>query len=200
MAVETATKIQDLNTAWPTGTDAVSEGDDHIRLIKTVLVNSLSSVGQVLQIQVTPMTEGPFWSSGSEVYSGRWELSWTTIGNSISFTPVSATSKIIIETSGWGGVSGQGARHNLKMRAVTTDEGDAIGGEHVIVGYNIDFAEPGFKTLELESSFNNRSLMDSTGLSEFSFNMQGFDGGGYPDYAAGCVVGQLVVLVTEIQQ
>jgi hypothetical protein len=146
------------------------------------------------------MTGGPFWNV--DHYSGRWENAWETIGDPISFTPLSATSKIMIETSGWGGVSGQGAMHRLQMRAINVDEGvvgDVIGGEHVIVGYNIDFAEPGFKTLELESSFNNRSLMDSTGLSEFSFNIQCTDSPN-PELAAGCNVGELVVTVIEVEQ
>jgi len=37
MAVESATNIPGLNVLWPLGTDAKAEGDDHIRLIKSVL-------------------------------------------------------------------------------------------------------------------------------------------------------------------
>ena len=37
MSVESATKISQLNAAWPLGSDQKAEGDDHIRLIKSVL-------------------------------------------------------------------------------------------------------------------------------------------------------------------
>ena len=37
MTIETATNLQQLDTTLPTAADLISEGDDHIRLIKTVL-------------------------------------------------------------------------------------------------------------------------------------------------------------------
>lgn len=40
MGLETGTYVNDLNMANPLGTDAKSQGDDHIRLIKTCLKNS----------------------------------------------------------------------------------------------------------------------------------------------------------------
>lgn len=45
MAIESATNILALNAAWPLGTDAKSEGDDHIRLIKSVLQAQFPSMG-----------------------------------------------------------------------------------------------------------------------------------------------------------
>ena len=41
MPLETGTFINDLNTANPTSTDPKSQGDDHLRLVKTVLKNTL---------------------------------------------------------------------------------------------------------------------------------------------------------------
>ena len=43
MALESGTYIKDLVDTNPPGTDAISQGDDHIRLIKTVLQNSFPS-------------------------------------------------------------------------------------------------------------------------------------------------------------
>jgi hypothetical protein len=37
MAVESASTINDLNANWPDGTETVTQGDDHLRLIKAVL-------------------------------------------------------------------------------------------------------------------------------------------------------------------
>jgi hypothetical protein len=39
MGIETSTTIQGLNGTWPLGTDPRSEGDNHLRLTKTVLKN-----------------------------------------------------------------------------------------------------------------------------------------------------------------
>ena len=44
MALETATGIYDLNSANPTGTDQKAQGDDHIRLIKSTLLNTFANV------------------------------------------------------------------------------------------------------------------------------------------------------------
>ncbi len=40
MPLENANTINELNPAWPTGNDPVSEGDDHIRQVKQALLNS----------------------------------------------------------------------------------------------------------------------------------------------------------------
>jgi hypothetical protein len=44
MSVETATYISQLNNAYPAATDGLKEGDDHIRLIKSVLQNTFPAV------------------------------------------------------------------------------------------------------------------------------------------------------------
>ena len=44
MALESFNYIDSLNTANPTSTDNVSEGDDHIRGIKTTLKNTFPNV------------------------------------------------------------------------------------------------------------------------------------------------------------
>ncbi len=42
MGLETGTYVNDLNTANPTSTDPKSQGDDHLRLIKSVLKNTFA--------------------------------------------------------------------------------------------------------------------------------------------------------------
>lgn len=44
MSVETASFPAQLNTAWPLASDFISEGDDHIRLAKTVLKTTFPNV------------------------------------------------------------------------------------------------------------------------------------------------------------
>jgi hypothetical protein len=45
MAVESATKIHELNSAAPTGAEPLSEADDHLRVIKTAVKGSFSGFG-----------------------------------------------------------------------------------------------------------------------------------------------------------
>ena len=48
MTVESAVYIDTLNSAYPPGTDAKKEGDDHLRLIKAVLKSSFPNVNGAL--------------------------------------------------------------------------------------------------------------------------------------------------------
>ena len=48
MSLENADFIQDLNDQNPTGTDAIAEGDNHLRMIKRCLLNSLAGLQGVL--------------------------------------------------------------------------------------------------------------------------------------------------------
>lgn len=47
MGLEAVTKISDLNPLWPLGTDERSQGDDHLRAIKTALRSLLTDVNQI---------------------------------------------------------------------------------------------------------------------------------------------------------
>lgn len=53
MGVETATYINDFDNTLPTATDLRSQGDDHIRLLKTVLKTTLSGATRTFQIPGT---------------------------------------------------------------------------------------------------------------------------------------------------
>lgn len=57
MGLETATTIAGLNANWPLGTDPKSQGDDHLRLIKSVLQNDALSkaAGGTVQGPLTTM-------------------------------------------------------------------------------------------------------------------------------------------------
>ena len=49
MALESTTTIEGLNSSYPTSSDAVSVGDDHIRLVKSAILASFPSVDQAVQ-------------------------------------------------------------------------------------------------------------------------------------------------------
>ena len=44
MPLELATNISELNQSWPLGEDSFKEGDDHLRLLKTVLKTTLPNI------------------------------------------------------------------------------------------------------------------------------------------------------------
>ena len=48
MPLEVATKPAELNPAWPLGTDPRSQGDDHIRMLKQVMLN-MFPIGTILE-------------------------------------------------------------------------------------------------------------------------------------------------------
>ena len=69
MGLESATKISELNANWPLGSDPKSQGDDHLRLIKSVLQadavtkESIDAIYPVGSIFFTTGTTDPntFW-------------------------------------------------------------------------------------------------------------------------------------------
>lgn len=75
MALESGTYIKDLVDTNPPGTDAISQGDDHIRLIKSVLQNSFPSTNNAA---IIPDVSG----NGLkylQVNSGATATQWTSI-------------------------------------------------------------------------------------------------------------------------
>ena len=53
MALESGTHISELNSDYPTTSDTVAEGDDHIRLLKAVLKNQFSGLTGTTSITTT---------------------------------------------------------------------------------------------------------------------------------------------------
>jgi hypothetical protein len=93
MALESATYIDGLVITNPTGSDSISQGDDHIRLIKTVLKNSLPNVtgaaDSILGMGVGVKT------SSTDIRS----TSMTDTGLTASYTKVSAASDIYVDVT-----------------------------------------------------------------------------------------------------
>jgi hypothetical protein len=50
MGIETSTTISGMNAAWPPGSDPKSEGDNHLRLIKTVLQTQFDDSGANMKV------------------------------------------------------------------------------------------------------------------------------------------------------
>lgn len=56
MTVEVSTYISGLNITLPTGTDPVAQGDDHLRLLKSVLKNTFPTLNAALSASLVPFT------------------------------------------------------------------------------------------------------------------------------------------------
>ena len=80
MALETASYVSQLNSSNPTSTDTVSQADDHLRLIKSVLKNTFPNLDQPVtatpaQIN-SPVPKGfiGLWSGSIATIPSGWVL------------------------------------------------------------------------------------------------------------------------------
>ena len=99
MTVETATYIGQLSPTYPTGSDAKSEGDSHLRLIKSVLQTQFPSLGNV------PMTATATQLNALVSASGLLSVGASTTSNSIG-----TGSKTFTTQTGLGFAAGQAVR------------------------------------------------------------------------------------------
>jgi len=91
MALETGTYVNDLVITNPTGSDSISVGDDHIRLIKKVLKNTFPNATAA---RAALLGVGHNSRSG---YTNISSTSMTDSGLSIAYTKLSATSTLYID-------------------------------------------------------------------------------------------------------
>ena len=94
MSLESATYINSLVNTNPSGSDSISQGDDHIRLIKSVLQNSFPNVASA----TTPIVAVTHSLPASSGYM-RGE-SYATTAQTITHTKVSSTSTLYITYNG----------------------------------------------------------------------------------------------------
>ena len=75
MAVETATWVTQLVSTNPVVGDTVGEGDDHLRMLKTVLKNSFQSTSTTA---IVPNVSG---QTGKILTNDGTDTSWGTAGD-----------------------------------------------------------------------------------------------------------------------
>jgi hypothetical protein len=94
MALESATYIDGLVTSNPTGSDNISQGDEHIRLIKTVLKNTIpnatSATVPILRFTTTNQSTSSYIRSDSYA-----DIAWA-----ITHDKLSSTSNLYITVHG----------------------------------------------------------------------------------------------------
>lgn len=93
MPLETGTYIGDLTATNPTSSDAVGQGDDHLRLIKTTLQNTLPNMGGILgQVRRQDVAVS---------LSSTWNTSQIVVSNSATATVVLTLPPVASITSGF---------------------------------------------------------------------------------------------------
>ena len=93
MTVESAPYVSGLNANYPPGSDTISEGDDHLRLIKAVLKNTLPNADEAIN-GVHTGTSAPSPTSAGQLWfdtSGTGDLKVRDKADS-AFTSVDTTS------------------------------------------------------------------------------------------------------------
>jgi hypothetical protein len=78
MALESASYVTQLNASNPTATDSINEGDDHLRMVKTVLKNSFPSASTAA---IIPDMSG---QSGKYLTTDGTDSSWGTVSTGVS--------------------------------------------------------------------------------------------------------------------
>lgn len=99
MTVETASYIGQLSPTYPTGSDVKSEGDSHLRLIKSVLQTQFPSLGSVAMTATAAQLNALVSASGL-----------LSVGTSTTSNSIGTGSKTFTTQTGLGFAAGQSAR------------------------------------------------------------------------------------------
>ena len=133
MALESATYINSLVNTNPSGSDSISQGDDHIRLIKSVLQNSFPNVSSA----TTPIV-GKTYQIQSDSSTIRQD-SYVDSSWSITHSKVSSTSTLYVHVNGMNDVFSAwdgGSNHQYTYIRLANTSGTLIGGttDNLLVG------------------------------------------------------------------
>jgi hypothetical protein len=127
MALETFNYIDSLNTANPTATDNVSEGDDHIRGIKTTLKNTFPNVNAA----VSPTDEELNYVDGvTSAIQTQLDAKISTADDSVTIAQLSATGTASSSTflrgdNAWTAVDALPSQTGHSGKYLTTDASTA---------------------------------------------------------------------------
>ena len=153
MALESATYISGLVTTNPTGSDSISQGDDHIRLIKTVLKNSLPNVTTATTpvVSVTHAIQATTSTFRSDTYI---DTGW-----SITHNKISTTSTLYVHVDGMNDVfsawDGTGSHQYTDIRLSNTSGTLIVGTtDNIRVGDIKDLVPSGLSSCEWGFGFS----------------------------------------------
>jgi len=174
MALESATYIDGLVTSNPTGSDNISQGDEHIRLIKTVLKNTFPNATVV---------RAGLLGVGHNYRSGYTDIGVTTMtdsGLAITYTKLSATSTLYVDVmtpirlaASWTGGETTQTGYIRLVYATSTTTGIVPSTSDDVVHIKENGMEAASGTVQL--GFGSGYLWKITGLAvaAYTFKVQG---------------------------
>ena len=159
MTVESATYVSGLNANYPPGSDTISEGDDHLRLIKAVLKSTLPNADEAINGVHTgtsapsPTSSGQLWfdtsGSGDLKVRNKADSAFTSVDTTSTAFPAgiitlwSGSSASI--PGGWMLCDGTAPAPDLRDRfvvgATSTYAVDATGGSTTSGAHTLTTAE-----------------------------------------------------------
>ena len=159
MTVESASFISGLNASYPPGSDSISEGDDHLRLIKTVLKATLPHADEAINgvhtgtTAPTPTSAGQLWfdtsGTGELKVRNKADSAFAAVDTSSAVVPAgiitmwSGASAAI--PAGWTLCDGTSSTPDLRDRfvvgATTTYAVGATGGSTTSGAHTLTTAE-----------------------------------------------------------
>lgn len=157
MPVESASYISDLNASYPASTDGVKEGDDHVRLIKSVLKSTFPNLtGAVTAVQgslnnpiltSTPAADTvPYYTSG-----GAATASFTAFGRSVVATANAAAARSLLSVP--------------EASTVVSKGGDTMTGTLVVPALQVNSTAP--RIYLNDTDWGVRSVYSESGLVGF---------------------------------
>ena len=143
MALESATYVSGLVDTNPAGSDSISQGDDHLKLIKSVLQSTLPNANAALNgvhtgaVAPTSTSAGQLWfdTSGAGVLKVRdkADSAYDNVDTTSTALPTGIISlwygSIASIPSGWSLCDGSGSTPDLRDRFVV---GAGTGGSYAV--------------------------------------------------------------------
>ena len=166
MALESATYVSGLNTANPQSTDAVSFGDDHLRLLKSVLQSSFPDVDQAIATVVvkatapTTQVKGTIWYDTS---ASALKIYTAATGSSPSWVSFGAAAPWDDSVASQTGNSGK----------ILTTDGSSTSWSSVYTGAN-----GGYRSFSVTKGGTNQTGVVSGTPTKVTWSTEEFDVGG----------------------
>jgi hypothetical protein len=133
MAIEAGTTISQLNKLWPTGTDKILEGDNHLRLIKSILKTQFPGAGgNGFAIPITAKEVEINHLSG---VTSNVQAQINAINANVNLIAPSGTVLVFFQASppvGWTQLPG----NNDSMLRVVSTAGGGNGGSNSPISFN----------------------------------------------------------------